>query len=181
MSPVRNAIASLLGPTPLAFCLRAGILLALLGGATLTSTFERWVVGPLVTGNTVATAEILELLGCSIARSGPYIQDLRPGGFGIEVIGECTGIQVLVILISLTLAFPAPWPARLRGLALGALGIAAVNLLRLVTLFLLGSRFPESFHEIHVYAWQGLFIVLVVTYWYGWARRAGRPRTSPPD
>ena len=157
--------------TPAAFVARAALLLGALGLASLTPPFETLVLAPLRELNADLTEGTLRALGIATDRRGLFIYG--PTGFGIEVIDECTGATLALILIALTLAFPASWKARLACLGLGSALIFVMNFLRLVSLFLIGIHWPELFHGLHVFVWQGTFIILVFVYWYVWASRTG--------
>ncbi|MEM7263359.1 MAG: archaeosortase/exosortase family protein [Planctomycetota bacterium] len=159
---------------PLGFCVLGGALLLGLGLLSLTDTFETFVHAPAREFNAWLNHVTLNTIGVETRLEGVFVYGVGPAPFNIEVIDECTGISVLIILASLTLAFPSPWRSRLIGLGLGALVIAFLNWVRLVSLYLVGKYYPELFHDLHVYVWQGVFILAVFSYWYAWAYRAGK-------
>lgn len=75
------------------------------------------------------------------------------------------------IFLAAVIAFPATWRARLAGLALGIAGIQAMNLIRVVALFLTGSYLPRLFDTSHTVVWQTLVILFGVLAWIYWASR----------
>ncbi len=172
MKSAKTVFSFISKKTPLSFCLRAGLLLCCLSVICLTETFENRVTAPLIHLNAKLTNLGLNTLGISSTCHGQYVRTSGPDRFSIKVISECTGIFVMVILLSLTVTFPVQWRSRAIGLLLGALLVFVLNLARLVSLFVIGMKFPEYFNEIHVFFWQGLFIVVVVLFWYIWAQRA---------
>lgn len=90
------------------------------------------------------------------------------GGFSYEIYYRCTGLLAAGFLAGVILAAPAP--ARLRWIGAGA-GIAlvlAVNLVRLVSLFVIGVRAPGLFHFAHVYAWEAVLVAVVAGFWVVW-------------
>ena len=58
--------------------------------------------------------------------------------------------------------------------------LAVVNLVRIVSLFLVGVYFPKAFDWMHVEVWSAIFILLAIvlwTLWIQWAMKF-RPVTS---
>jgi len=86
---------------------------------------------------------------------------------------ECTGIFVIMLFVSFVLAYPAPWPARLGGLAVGIPALFVVNVVRLATLARIVEVYPGAFFYFHEYVWQGIFMVLVLVGSIAWAERYG--------
>ena len=85
----------------------------------------------------------------------------------------------MLIFLAAVLAFPAPWRARLVGLAVGAVAIQAVNLVRVVALYLTGAYFPAWFDASHTVVWQTVVILFSVLLWILWANRLGAPSREP--
>jgi exosortase H (IPTLxxWG-CTERM-specific) len=123
-----------------------------------------------------ASAAVLDLIGQPIRIDGTRVYGT---GFAVDIENGCNGIEALIIFLSATLSFPAPWPARLAGLAIGVIGIQIVNLVRVVALFLTGVYFPKLFDSSHTVIWQTVVILSGVLLWILWANRfAGKP--APP-
>lgn len=110
----------------------------------------------------------LRLLGEEITQSGTVLRSSR---FAVNIKNGCNGVEAMVILLAAIVAFPAPWRARLIGLALGAVAIQAVNLVRVVALFLTGAYLPRFFDASHTVVWQSLVILAAVVIWLFWAQR----------
>ena len=91
----------------------------------------------------------------------------------MNVNHECTGIFVIMLFSSFILAFPAPWLARIGGLAIGVPGLLLVNVVRLATLARIVEVYPDAFFYFHEYVWQGIFMVLVLVGSISWAERFG--------
>lgn len=91
----------------------------------------------------------------------------------MNVNHECTGIFVCLLFASFVLAYPASWPARLAGLAVGIPVFFAVNVLRLATLARILEVYPDAFFYLHEYVWQGVLTVFVLVGAIGWAERFG--------
>ncbi|MAG33958.1 MAG: hypothetical protein CL908_24015 [Deltaproteobacteria bacterium] len=91
-------------------------------------------------------------------------------GFAVSIIIECVGLLEMLIFSACVLAFPAPWRARLWGVPLGCLAILSFNLLRIVTLLIVGRHWGDYFDFFHVYFWQATLIAMIVSVLYGWIR-----------
>jgi exosortase/archaeosortase family protein len=86
----------------------------------------------------------------------------------------------MIIFASAVLAFPAPWRARGIGLLLGSAAIQAINLVRVVALYLTGAYAPSWFDDAHTVIWQTVVILCGVLLWVFWATRFV-PRPAPVE
>jgi exosortase/archaeosortase family protein len=75
------------------------------------------------------------------------------------------------IFVAGVLAYPASWRHRFAGVALGGLAIFAVNLVRVVSLFYIGSAWRAAFDTAHFLVWQSAIILLVVALLIAWIER----------
>ena len=91
-------------------------------------------------------------------------------GFAVAIIVECVGLLEMLIYSACVLAFPAPVRTRAIGVVLGCLAIFVFNLLRIVTLLLVGRYANDWFDFFHVYFWQATLIAMIVGVLYGWIR-----------
>lgn len=122
-----------------------------------------------------ASGAALDLLGQDVRMEGTVIRGER---FAVNIRNGCNGIETLLIFAAAVLAFPAPWRARLLGLAAGAVLIQLVNLLRVVALYLTGAYLPELFDASHTVVWQTLVVLFGVLLWVLWADRVALRRTA---
>jgi exosortase H (IPTLxxWG-CTERM-specific) len=109
----------------------------------------------------------LSVFNSDIAVRGTQISD---PSFAVEVAQGCDAIQVCSLLAAAVLAFPVESRRRLRGLVLGILWLQLLNLLRIVTLFWVGSYFPRVFHTAHEVVWPGILITITIATWMLWVR-----------
>lgn len=155
------------------------LFMALLGGGfTLISI--NWVndhaVEPFTAGIARTSGALLGLLGQDVRMEGTVIRNAR---FAVNIRNGCNGVEAMLIFLAAVLAFPASWKSRLSGLALGILAIQAVNLVRVVALFLTGVYFPRLFDTSHTVIWQTVVILFGVLLWIFWANRFGAPAETP--
>ena len=100
----------------------------------------------------------LRLLGIQPTVHGVFVS---AGGFGAEIITECSAIYMLILFSSFVLAYPTTLKNKAIGLLFGIPFLFAVNTLRLVLGFIAGMWRPDLFEYIHVYLWQTIIIILV--------------------
>jgi len=104
--------------------------------------------------------------------------NLASGTFRVEVSPGCSGVVPTMIYLSAVFAYPSGWRSKLIGTALGIGVIACVNLLRVITLFLIGIFAHQYFHDTHVYVAQALVVAIAAATWLFWA---GRFADAPGD
>lgn len=151
------------------------IFVALLGGGFTLISLKQVndsVIEPFTAGIAKASGMTLNLIGQKITMKGTQIRNEK---FGVNVRNGCNGVETMIIFVSAVLAFPAPWKARLIGLALGVIAIQVVNLIRVVALFLTGAYFPQFFDSSHTVIWQTIVILFGVLLWIFWANRFATP------
>ena len=106
-----------------------------------------------------------------------------PGhAFPLPIVPGCDGLEALGLFCAAVLASPVPLRSRLAFAAIGSVGVFAINILRIVSLFLVGAHFPKRFELLHWDLWPGLLILVIMSSWMIWARRAFRAhvREAPP-
>jgi len=156
-----------------------GIFLLILGGGfTLLSVnaVNDQVVEPFTAAVAKVSGTVLDLIGQDVSMQGTLIRNTH---FAVNIRNGCNGVETMIIFLAAVLAFPAPWRARLAGIAIGMVAIQLVNLVRVVALFLTGVYFPAFFDSSHTVVWQTLVILFGVVLWIFWANRFAAPRTAP--
>jgi exosortase/archaeosortase family protein len=71
------------------------------------------------------------------------------GAFPLEVVRSCSSLDAQALYAATVLAFPAGSRARLLGIALGALALTALNMLRIAGLYFVGAHAPHAFDAVH--------------------------------
>lgn len=150
-------------------------LVLLAGGFTLLSLqpVNDRVVEPFTAAVARASGVALDLIGQDVTLRGTVIENRR---FAVNIRNGCNGVETIVIFVAAVLAFPASWRARLAGLVLGVAAIQAINLVRVVALFLTGVYLPSFFDSSHTVVWQSVVILCGVLLWIFWASRFATPR-----
>lgn len=137
---------------------------------------QREVVFPYQELLAGCSTRALHLLGFDVVGSG---RDLRSpeGDFAVTVTNGCDAIEITLLLCLAIVFFPAAPGRKLAGAALGAVAIAAVNLLRIVSLWIIGRHWSEAFEFAHFIAWPFVLVCSAIGVFSLWLRGA-RP---PPD
>lgn len=153
------------------------ILFVVLLGGSFTLISINWVndhvIEPFTGGVARVSGATLDLLGQDVRMQGTVIRGKR---FAVNIRNGCNGVEAMLIFLAAVLAFPAPWRARLLGLVIGIVAIQAVNLIRVVALYLTGAYFPAWFDASHTVIWQTVVILFSVLLWILWANRLAVPR-----
>jgi len=111
---------------------------------------------------------VLSALGTGVQVSGSLVSSSR---FSFEVAAACSGIYPAIVFISAVVAYPCRFGEKLVGILLGVPALAVVNVVRLVTLFYVGTYLPSLFELGHLIFWQALMIIVAVFLWLVWAQR----------
>lgn len=126
--------------------------------------------------NAAAAAFVLRLLGHAAESSGAF---LRSPEFSLEVGRGCDAVQPVMLFLAALIAMPAPRRAKVRGALAGVALLVSLNLVRIVSLFLIGLYREDLFHLMHVDVWQSVFIFVALLLWLLWALWALKPAPPP--
>ena len=114
------------------------------------------------------TSQGLRLLGTSTTVDGTI---LRSDSFAVSIVAECTAVGPLVLYTGAVLAYPATARAKGLGIAIGLVVLTLVNVVRIVSLFLLGSAYPQYLEIAHLLVWQTAIILFAIVLWLLWVER----------
>jgi exosortase/archaeosortase family protein len=152
--------------TALRFVLRFAALTLLAVGLLATPLAERAVWGPYLELNARASAALLRVAGEQARVTERTIVSPRAA---LRIERGCDAIHPAALYAAAVLASPVALVPRLAGLAVGVACLAAINLVRIVSLYYVQVAAPRLFEVAHVEVWQALFIFLAVGLWAGWA------------
>ncbi len=117
--------------------------------------------------NAYAAADVLHAFGYSDVTSNG--KALNSSGGAISVERGCDAITPTALLVSAVLASPVAFGSKVPAVLAGALILAVVNLIRIISLFLSAVHWREAFDILHLEVWQGAFILLSILLWAWWA------------
>ncbi len=123
----------------------------------------------LTHGSASVAAGTLSLFGAEVVRNGNVLI-YRSAAF--KIIDECTGIDVMGLLLAAMLAFPSTWRHRAIGIALGIPILLVLNLIRIITLVLVGAASMTALDYGHVYVWPVIILTVALGLWLQWAKLA---------
>ena len=131
-------------------------------GSALTDVVARWTA--------TWTSFSLNLLGSATRADGTV---LWSDSFTANIVAECTAIGPLVLFAGAVLAYPASPRAKVLGVLIGLVVLTGANLVRIMSLFWIGSTFPQYLDVAHLLVWQAGIILLAIVVWLFWVERIG--------
>jgi archaeosortase B (VPXXXP-CTERM-specific) len=118
-------------------------------------------------GTAALTTGVLQLLGVEAHRHKKMVD--VDASFLATIIFECTAVVPVMLWVAAVLAYPTGWRPKLLGLLIGIPILLGINLVRLVTLFIVGERWAAGFDFVHMQVWQSIMIFLTLLLWVVWA------------
>lgn len=149
------------------------VLLVLVGAMTLEPV-DHAVVRPFTTGLATVCAFLLNAGRQHVTTIGTVISG---GTFAVDIQNGCNGLEAVAFVAAAVFAFDAPLRARAAGIVLGALAIEAFNVLRILTLYIIGRDHPRLFDTFHLAVWQTVMFGVATLFFVYWTSR-NRPRAA---
>ncbi len=131
------------------------------------------VIVPFTHAVTEASGAALNLIGQKVSITGTIISS---SAFAVDIKNGCNGLEAMLLLVAAIFAFPATWGSRVSGILAGSLAVQALNVVRIVSLFLLGRYYPQVFQLFHTGVWQILIILVGVGIFLLWSFKFAQPR-----
>jgi exosortase H (IPTLxxWG-CTERM-specific) len=128
---------------------------------------ENSIFTPLVNLYAKLSGGLLAMFGFKNTVSADLIYSSQ---FSVSVKKGCDAAEPMAIFIAGIVAFPAMIKRKLIGLGLGLTILFLLNIVRIVTLYLMGIYFPDLFEAMHLAVWQVVFILIAVLLWFLWLR-----------
>ncbi len=132
-------------------------------------------VGLIAEWTADASGRALNLAGTSTTVDGTIISS---ESFAVSIVAECTAVGPLFLFIGAVIAYPSTLRAKVAGATLGLFALTGLNLVRIVSLFWIGSAYPEYLSLAHLLVWQTAMIVAAVVLWLLWVERVARARNA---
>jgi exosortase/archaeosortase family protein len=155
------------------------LLMAIFYGVLWIPYMNETVMPSYMRLNAVAAAKVMNVFGANARTNGTQISASSPRAWSVDIQQGCDAIEPTALFVAAVLAFPACVRFKLPGVVIGAISLALINLVRIITLFYTGIYFPRAFEIMHVDVWQPIFILLALTFWIFWAWWATKPRPEP--
>jgi exosortase/archaeosortase family protein len=119
---------------------------------------------------------VLGLLGYDVQT---FEASISSDTFSVNVARGCDASEPAALFVAAMVAFPAPLVLKSAGIVFGLSMLVVLNIIRIVSLFMVGVHIPRLFHTMHTEGWQVVFIVISVllfSLWLLWATRIGARR-----
>ncbi len=146
---------------------------------TLTAPIEHGFFPAYLRLNASASGAILRTFGEDVTTNNRTL--ISAGGPTIQIERGCDAIEPSALFVSAVLASPVPLLSRLSAALAGTFLLMVLNLIRVVSLFLVRVYFPNAFDTMHLDVWQALFIIMAIAFWAMWASRMSRKRAARAD
>jgi len=141
---------------------------------TLTPPIRQGFFPAYLKLNASVCGTILHLMGEDVSVQDKAI--VSASGPSIQLERGCDAVEPSALFVSAVLASPVALLPRLAAAAGGVLVLGLLNLVRVVSLFLVRLHFPAAFDAVHLDVWQALFIFLAIALWALWASRVAHRR-----
>ncbi|MFQ5458960.1 MAG: hypothetical protein ACE5FC_11005 [Myxococcota bacterium] len=160
----------------LRFLLVFGLCMALYYAATLTSPVREGFFPSYLRLNARVSGAILGVVGQDVTVAGQSLISDR--GPSIQVERGCDAVAPSALFVAAVLASPVPLLSRAYAAVAGTILLMLLNVIRVVSLYLVRLYWPRAFDTMHLDVWQALFIFLALLIWAVWASRASKTHAS---
>ncbi len=143
------------------------ILLALLEAIYLLTDQSEAI---LIFSRTTAhlTAAVLAFLGETVKVDGVSLYSPL---LNMRIVAECTAITPTMVFVAAILAFPSPLSAKFKGILVGFVTLYLINIVRVVSLYYIGTHYPTHMEFAHTVVWQVIMILIAIGLWSYWATK----------
>lgn len=142
-----------------------GLLVGAYYAFAATELYETRVYQPYIRINAHLSSGILNLFGFAVVAGD---DSLKSPEFGLRIGKGCDGLEPTALFAAAVLAFSAPILLKLPALVIGIPLLAMLNLVRIVSLFLVGIYRPDVFQTMHIDVWQVLYILVGISFFAVW-------------
>jgi exosortase H (IPTLxxWG-CTERM-specific) len=132
-----------------------------------------WLIVPFTEQIARVSAAVLQLLGQPVTASSTIITS---EAFSVAINNGCNGVEAMILLGAAILAFPASISRRVGGVLGGIVLIQLLNLVRVVSLYLIGRYHYSLFQLFHTTVWQIVIITLTIVMFLLWSQKIAAPR-----
>ena len=157
------------------FVLGFAVLMVLFYVVLLSDYFQKNIQVKIIAVDASISSFILNIFGMNTKTSREMI--LSPE-FSISIARGCDALEAMGLFASALLSFPARWKHKLIGFFAGIAILFALNIGRIISLYLTGVHFPKAFEFMHVEVWQGIFILFALGLWIFWIRWTRKEATN---
>lgn len=114
-----------------------------------------------------STGLLLNIMGVQATTQGTVV---GTEAFAVDIVSECLALGPVFLFAVAVLVHSRSFRSKLNGLVFGIVIIVAVNLVRIVSLFLVGLSYPQLMEPIHLLVWQPAMVLVAVVLWMLWSQ-----------
>jgi exosortase/archaeosortase family protein len=128
----------------------------------LSDWYNQHIHPHLLHGYAWLSGIILNWFGYEVTVSNELITSSNQS---LSIARGCDGIEAVALFTAVMLAFPNPLKFKLIHLFKGILFLIALNLMRIISLFMVVTSHPKVFDLMHTVVWQIIFIISALCLW----------------
>lgn len=151
------------------FVVAFGLLMVLYYAFSFTPFFINRFYPFIIECNAAAASSILNLFGQHTINAGDTISSSK---LTLSLRRGCDAVEPAAFLVAAILVFPSKFLPKIPGIIVGTALLMVLNLIRVVSLFLVGVYYPSAFEILHVEIWQVVFVLLALLFWALWISQA---------
>jgi exosortase/archaeosortase family protein len=88
----------------------------------------------------------------------------------LSIMRGCDALDPILVLCAGILAYPASRQSKVIGLVLGLPALFLLNVVRILSLYLIRLKAPGLFEPAHLDVWPVVFVVMAGLLWISWVR-----------
>jgi len=109
------------------------------------------IIEPITVAETWVASKVLNVVGFPNKQVGAFLSGAEGNYFRMEVKNNCNGVYESIVFLMAFIAIQLPWRRKLGWMSLGLLLFHIINEMRLVSLFIIGTKYSNKtfvfFHE----------------------------------
>lgn len=149
----------------LKFVMALALCMAIFFAISGTELFENIINLPIVLGYAWGGNALLNLFGLDTVTNGTNIIGNL---FKMNIAKGCDAVSPTILFMAAVAVYPTSFSNKWKYLLIAPFAFALLNLVRIVSLYLLGAFAPSFFDFAHYEFWQGAFIIVTIIAWFYW-------------
>ena len=133
------------------------------------------ILGNIVKFTTKASSFVLNIFGYDTSVDGSL---LFSNQYSVDLKAGCDGVEPLALFLFSIVAYPIAFKFKWPAILIAVPAFFLMNIIRVITLFLIGIYIPNYFELFHTGIWQGLFLIYGAVLWIIWFNWTFRKETE---
>jgi len=149
----------------LKFGLALIVIMAIYFSFSYSVFFEHYINFPIISSYAHVGNILFNLFGLETIVEETYIKNSL---FTMNIGKGCDAVSPTILFMAAILIYPTDFSNKWKWLLISPFAFALLNLIRIISLFLIGSYVPSIFDFAHTEFWQGVFILITILAWFYW-------------